>query len=67
MYRQIVDLSDLGRSRWLPCPPGLSEHPSSPHFGDLAEPWLAGEYRPMLWTRAQVEADAESIQTLVPG
>jgi penicillin amidase len=66
MYRQIVDLGDLARSRWTPPPPGQQEQRLSPHYGDLAAPWLAGRYRPMLWTRADVEADAESTLTLVP-
>jgi penicillin G amidase len=63
MYRQIVDLGDLTRSRWTP-PPGASEHPLSPHAHDLAAPWVTGGQRPMAWTRAQVEA--ETTLVLVP-
>lgn len=66
MYRQVVDLGDLGRSRWTPPPPGMAEHPLSPHARDLAEPGVAGRHRPMLWTRAQIEADADSTLVLVP-
>jgi len=66
MYRQIVDLGDLRRSRWTPPPPGEAEQRLSPHYADLAEPWLAGGYQPMLWSRADVEANAESTLTLVP-
>ena len=66
MYRQIVDLADLGRSRWTPPPPGQQEQRFSAHYADLAEPWLAGRYRPMRWTRAEVEGEAESTLTLAP-
>jgi penicillin amidase len=66
-YRQVVDLEDLRSSRWTPGPPGQAEQRGSPHYADLAEPWLRGYYRPMLWTRADAEADAESTLTLEPG
>lgn len=66
MYRQIVDLGDFRRSRWTPGPPGLAEQRLSAHYADLARPWLEGRYRPMLWARADVEADAEATLTLVP-
>ena len=66
MYRQIVDLGDLSRSRWALPPPGLAEQRLSAHYADAVEPWLAGRYRPMSWTRAQVDADAEATLTLVP-
>jgi penicillin amidase len=36
-------------------PPGQSGQVSSPHYDDMIEPWLKGEYHPMLWTRQQVE------------
>jgi penicillin amidase len=65
-YRQIIDVGDFRRSRWAPAPPGQAEQRLSPHYGDLAEPWVQGRYRPMLWTRADVEADAESTLHLVP-
>jgi len=29
------------------------------HYDDLIDPWLKGEYFPMLWTREQVEREAE--------
>ena len=40
-------------------PPGQSGHLGSQHYDDLIEPWLNGEYCPMLWTRGQVEYNAE--------
>jgi penicillin amidase len=56
-FRQIVDLGDLSRSVAMH-PPGQSGHLASPHYDDLIEPWLKGEYYPMLWTREQVEDGA---------
>jgi penicillin amidase len=58
-FRQIVDLGDLTKSQAVH-PPGQSGHLASPHYEDLAQRWLSGEYHPMLWTREQVEAEAES-------
>lgn len=66
MYRQVIDLADVTRSRWTPPPPGTSEHPLSPHARDLAPPWVAGGHRPMAWTRAQVEGEADTTLLLVP-
>ena len=57
-FRQIVDLGDLSRSIAM-FPPGQSGQVGSPHYDDLIEPWLNGEYHPMLWTREQVEREAE--------
>ncbi len=41
--RAIYDLSDLNNSLFMHAP-GQSGHPLSPHHGDLAERWAAGEY-----------------------
>ena len=57
-FRQIVDMGDLSRSV-VAFPPGQSGQLGSPHYDDLIEPWLKGEYCPMLWTREQVEREAE--------
>ncbi len=62
-FRQIVDMGDLSRSLTI-VPPGQSGHLSSPHYDDLIQPWLEGSYYPMLWTRAQVEAQAVAILRL---
>jgi penicillin amidase len=56
-FRQIVDMGDLSRSL-IVVPPGQSGQLASSHYDDLIEPWLEGEYYPMLWTRAQVEAQS---------
>jgi penicillin amidase len=57
-FRQIVDLGDLSRSVTI-IPPGQSGHLASSHYDDLLEPWVKGEYHPMLWTREQIEREAE--------
>jgi len=57
-FRQIIDLGDLSNSQAIH-PPGQSGNLASPHYDDLAQLWLKGEYHPMLWTREQVEAEAE--------
>ena len=64
-YRQIIDLGDLSRSVSI-IAPGQSGQPGSRHYDDLIEPWLEGEYHPMLWTRDQVDAEAESTLLLEP-
>jgi penicillin amidase len=57
-FRQIIDLGDLTKSKAIH-PPGQSGHLASSHYDDLAQLWLDGEYHPMLWTREQVDAEAE--------
>jgi penicillin amidase len=64
-YRQIIDLNDLSRSLAV-FPPGQSGQLGSPHYDDLIEPWLKGEYHPMLWTREQVEQEAEGKLVILP-
>ena len=57
-FRQIVDMGDLSRSLVIH-PPGQSGQLGSPHYDDLADLWIKGEYIPMLWTREQIESAAE--------
>jgi acyl-homoserine lactone acylase PvdQ len=45
---------------------GQSGHPTSRHYADFVPMWLAGEYHPMLWERADVEASLESETRLIP-
>lgn len=56
--RFIFDMGDLSRSLAM-YPPGQSGQLGSQHYDDLVDPWLKGEYHPMLWTRAQVEEKVE--------
>jgi len=57
-FRQVVDMGDLSRSVAI-FPPGQSGILGSPHYDDLIQPWLNGEYHPLLWTRQQVESQVE--------
>ena len=56
-FRQIVDMGDLTKSLII-IPPGQSGHLASANYDDLIQPWLDGEFLPMLWTREQVEKEA---------
>ena len=64
-YRQIVDLDDLSRSVSMHTT-GQSGHPFHLHYDDMIDPWRNIEYHPMLWERADVEADAEGTLVLKP-
>jgi penicillin G amidase len=57
-FRQIVDMGDLSKSLTI-IPPGQSGQLASPTYDNLVEPWLKGEYIPMLWTREQVERESK--------
>ncbi|HID85276.1 MAG TPA: penicillin acylase family protein [Anaerolineales bacterium] len=63
--RMIVDLSDLSRSLTIHTT-GESGHAYHPHYVDMTDMWRLGQYHPMLWTRAQVEAAAETVLRLEP-
>ena len=64
--RMLVDLGDLSRSLTTHTT-GQSGHTDHPHYDDMIPLWLAGEYSPMNWTRAQVDEATETVQMLVPG
>ena len=63
--RQIIDMGDLSGAVLI-CPPGQSGQVGSPHYDDLIDPWLKGEYTPLLWTREQVEQNAEGRLRMEP-
>jgi len=46
--------------------PGQSADPMSPHYRDLFPLWAAGAYVPLRFSRAAVEADAETVMRLTP-
>jgi penicillin G amidase len=54
-FRVVIDVGDWDNSRAMNTP-GQSGDPASPHYRDLAPMWLKGEYFPLLYTRAKVEA-----------
>jgi penicillin amidase len=63
--RMVVDLSELSNSFTMHTT-GQSGHAFHRHYIDMAEPWGNIDFHPMLWTRVQVEADAEGQLTLIP-
>jgi penicillin amidase len=64
-FSAIFDLGDWDRSVAQNAP-GQSGSPASPHFGDLAKLWAAGEYFSIPFSDAAVQAQAEATLTLVP-
>ncbi len=64
-YRVVYDVGD-----WDKCvavlPGGQSGHSASLHYFDQFPLWLAGEARPMPWSREAVEREAESRMRLAP-
>jgi penicillin amidase len=64
-FAAVFDLADWDASMAINAP-GQSGAAASPHFGDLAKPWAAGEYFALPFTDAAVRAAAESILTLMP-
>ncbi len=65
-FRVVIDVGDWDNSRAMNTP-GQSGDPASPHYRDLAPMWLKGEYFPLLYTKARVEAAALKRIDLVPG
>ncbi|ASK93962.1 penicillin acylase family protein [Xanthomonas campestris pv. trichodesmae] len=63
--RLIIDLGNWDNSRAVNYP-GQSGDPNSPHYRDLAPMWLNGQYFPLLYTRAAVDAATEQVFELVP-
>ena len=64
-FRQVVDMGDFSRSVTIH-PPGQSGQIASKHYDDLIDPWLKGQYFPMLWTREQVDAEVKGKVILNP-
>jgi penicillin amidase len=64
-WRQILDVSDWDASVGTQTV-GQSGNVASPHFNDLFQLWSKGEYHPMPFSRAAVEAATEGILELAP-
>ncbi|MFX1513160.1 MAG: penicillin acylase family protein, partial [Promethearchaeota archaeon] len=64
-HRQIIDMGDLSNSLMIHAP-GQSGILGSPHYNDFADLWIEGKYHPMLWTREEIEAEAEGKLILKP-
>ena len=52
-YRQVIDLSDWNKSRWIHSP-GQSGVPWRAHYRDLVDPYLLGDMLPMAFGREAV-------------
>ena len=64
-FRAIFDLGEWDRSLAMNAP-GQSESPGSPHFGDLAAGWAAGQYFPLAFSDRAVQVHAQNTLMLVP-
>jgi penicillin G amidase len=64
-FREVIDLGNWDASMATNAP-GQSGWPASPHFADLATLWAAGEYFPLAFSDAAVQANAETTLTLTP-
>jgi len=65
-FREIIDFSDLDRSRATSAP-GQSMQPGSPYYDNLLPLWAEGEFFPLLFTPDAVEAAVERELLLSPG
>jgi penicillin G amidase len=64
-FREIVDVAAWDRTV-VTNAPGQSGAPRSKHFSDLAKMWAAGDYFPLVFSDAAVDANAESTLMLQP-
>lgn len=64
-FRMVVDCADFDRSVCMNAP-GQSGDPRSRHYAALAPFWARGAYVPLLYSRAAVDAAAETVLTLLP-
>ena len=64
-YRQVLDLGRWDRSTFQ-LPAGNSGIPGHPRYDDAVEEFLAGKQRPLLYSRAAVEANVEHRLELQP-
>jgi penicillin amidase len=63
--RMVLDVGHWDNSVAINTP-GQSGDPFSPHYRDLFPLWAAGDYVPLLFSRAAVEREAETVLTLTP-
>ena len=65
-FRLVAEMDPAGIRAWMVLPGGNSGLPGSDHYADQAEMYFEGEYRPVLFEEASIDADAEEIWQLVP-
>jgi penicillin amidase len=64
-FRMVVDVGDWDKSVAINTP-GQSGDPYSAHYRDLFPLWAAGDYVPLAFSRAAVEAAARDVLDLTP-
>ncbi|WP_020647580.1 penicillin acylase family protein [Amycolatopsis balhimycina] len=65
-FKMALDVGHWDDSKAINAP-GQSGDVAGPHYRDLLEGWRTGTYFPLLYSRAAVERNAESVLTLLPG
>jgi penicillin amidase len=65
-FRMVVDVGNWDASVCINAP-GQSGDPRSAHYGDMTPVWAAGDYVPMLFSIAAIDAVAEQVTVLIPG
>jgi penicillin amidase len=63
--RMIVDMSDLAKCESMNSS-GSGGEPGSKTYRNMIQSWRMGKYRPMLWTREQVDAASAHKLLLAP-
>ncbi|WP_137825780.1 penicillin acylase family protein [Brevibacterium sp. 2SA] len=63
--RQIIDVGDFDRSRWINLT-GASGHAFNPNYADQTEDWAANRTRPWAYSPQAVAAAAEDTLVLTP-
>lgn len=64
--RLVVEMTPTGPVPFNALPGGQSEDVNNPHHADEAEHWRVNEQPPLHFTRADVEANAETVFLFVP-
>lgn len=64
-YLQVIDVGAWDNALFLNLP-GESNDPRVPEYRDQYAPWIAGQMRPMLFSRAAVDAHVARRQTIMP-
>jgi len=64
-FRIVIDVGAWDNSRAMNTP-GQAGDPANPHYRDLAPLWAAGEYFPLLYSRAAVDAATTETIELAP-
>lgn len=65
-FRMVLDVGDWDQSRAINSP-GQSGDPYSPQYRDLFPLWNGGQYVPLLYSRAAVDAATRLVIRLTPG